>query len=60
MMTLGTIEERINQVLEEKRELFNTIFDEHGGAAKHVGLTQAEIFGLFHLRTPHGPLQAAS
>jgi SNF2 family DNA or RNA helicase len=60
MLTLGTIEERINQVLEEKRELFNTIFDEHGGAAKHVGLTQAEIFGLFHLRTPHGPLQAAS
>jgi SNF2 family DNA or RNA helicase len=60
MLTLSTIEERINQVLEEKRELFNAIFDEHGGAAKSVGLTQAEIFGLFKLRTPQGPLKAAS
>lgn len=60
MLTLQTIEERINQVLDEKRELFDSIFSEHGGATAAVGLTQSEIFGLFNLRTAKGPLKAAS
>ena len=60
MLTLGTIEERINQVLEEKRELFDTIFSRAGTPSSNLGLTQAEIFGLFRLRTPHGPLRASA
>ena len=54
----GTIEERINQVLEEKREIFDTIFND---VAPHrqAGLTQAEIFGLFQLKCPSGPVRLA-
>lgn len=51
MLTLGTIEERINQVLEEKRQLFAAILDQ-ADAPRQLGLTQNEIFGLFNLRTP--------
>ena len=40
MLTLGTIEERINQVLEEKRELFDQIFSQHEGPRQNAGLTQ--------------------
>jgi SNF2 family DNA or RNA helicase len=57
MLAVGTVEERINQVLEEKRELFNMIFSEAGTPQK-TGLTQDEIFGLFDLRTPKGPIAA--
>jgi SNF2 family DNA or RNA helicase len=53
----GTIEERIDQVLREKREVFDTIFSE-SDAHKHSGLTQQQIFGLFKLRTPQGPMAA--
>jgi SNF2 family DNA or RNA helicase len=58
-LTIDTIEERINQVLEEKRELFDTIFT---GAESHrsLGFTQQEIFGLFKLRCPQGPIHAAA
>jgi SNF2 family DNA or RNA helicase len=51
MLTKDTIEERINQVLEEKRELFATIFSETG-TPRNVGLSQEEVFGLFDLRIP--------
>jgi SNF2 family DNA or RNA helicase len=51
MLTLGTIEERINHVLEEKRQLFATLID-HSDAPRHLGLTHDEIFGLFNLRIP--------
>jgi SNF2 family DNA or RNA helicase len=57
MLAVGAVEERINQVLEEKRELFNMIFSEAGSPQK-TGLTQDEIFGLFDLRTPKGPIAA--
>ena len=57
MLTLGTIEERINRILEEKRELFDTIFAHGGTVPSGIGLTQDEIFGLFDLRTPHGPIR---
>ena len=51
MLTLGTIEERIHQVLEEKRALFATIFSENR-LPQRLGLNQEEIFGLFQLRVP--------
>ena len=58
-MMLDTIEERINSILEEKRELFETIFS---GAASHgkLGLTQDEVFGLFDLKSSKGPIRAAA
>jgi SNF2 family DNA or RNA helicase len=54
-LTLSTIEERINQVLAEKRELFDTIFSD-AATPQTLGLTQQEIFGLFNLRCPHGTI----
>ena len=56
-LTMNTIEERINQVLREKRELFDAIFSD-ADQPKNLGLTQQEIFGLFNLRSPQGPLAA--
>ena len=49
MLTLGTIEERIERILQEKRELFDTIFSAAEGPAR-LGLSQDELFGLFNLR----------
>jgi SNF2 family DNA or RNA helicase len=57
-LTVDTIEQRINQVLTEKRELFDTIFTENAKPPK-LGLTQQEIFGLFKLRSPQGKLAVA-
>lgn len=48
-LTLDTIEQRIDAVLQQKRELFETIFSGHAGSSR-IGLTQEEIFGLFDLR----------
>jgi len=58
-LTQRTIEERIHQVLQEKRDLFDTIFSGHE-PHKHLGLTQHEIFGLFNLKCPGGPIHAAA
>lgn len=57
-LTVDTIEQRINVVLEQKRELFETIFS---GAVepKKLTLTQEEIFGLFDLRVTPGRARAA-
>ena len=46
-----TIEERIDRILQEKRELFDTIFSETDTPRKS-GLTHQEIFGLFDLKIP--------
>lgn len=55
----GTIEERIDRVLAEKRELFNEVFDtEH--ATRKLGLSRDEIFGLFNLRFPEPKPEAAA
>ena len=43
----NTIEQRINQVLEEKRELFDTIFSD-AQQHLHLGLTQQELFWAVH------------
>ena len=59
MLAMGTIEERINQVLEHKRELFNSILGQPGAHAD-LRLTQEQIFGLFNLRTPKGPIKAVA
>lgn len=56
MLAMETIEERINEVLEHKREMFNTVFSETGSPSS-TGLTHDEIFGLFKLRTPKGPIR---
>ncbi len=51
MMAAGTIEQRIHDVLEQKRELFNQLFAETA-APRTIGLSQDEIFGLFNLKHP--------
>jgi SNF2 family DNA or RNA helicase len=58
-LSLGTIEERIDQVLREKRELFDTIFSDVE-PQQNLGLSQQEIFGLFKLRSPSGPIKFAA
>src|SRR5262249_32779650 len=58
-LTLQTIEERIDQVLREKREIFDTIFNDVEPPPAS-GLTQQEIFGLFKLRCPSGPIDVAA
>jgi SNF2 family DNA or RNA helicase len=54
-VSCGTIEERIDQILTQKRELFQTILAD-ADAPVSMGLTQSEIFGLFDLRVPGGRL----
>lgn len=58
MMAADTIEQRIHEVLEQKRELFNQLFAE-AGAPRAAGLSQDEIFGLFNLSIPKPVKQAA-
>jgi SNF2 family DNA or RNA helicase len=58
-LVLDTIEERIDRILQEKRELFESVFSDARGH-RHLGLTQAEIFGLFDLKSPRGPIDLAA
>ncbi|MDB4533432.1 DEAD/DEAH box helicase [Vicingaceae bacterium] len=59
MLTLNTIEERINEVLEQKRELFRSILSETG-PSQRAGLSREDVFGLFDLRiTPPAKPNAA-
>ena len=46
-------------MLQEKRELFDTIFSGAGGP-QQLGLTQEELFGLFRLKCPGGPIDVAA
>ncbi len=48
-MSLSTIEERIDQILRDKREIFSTIFSDVAPHQK-MGLSRKEIFGLFDLQ----------
>lgn len=57
-LATGTIEERINRVLEEKRELFNAVFA--GTSTGKLSLSRDEIFGLFDLRFPCTGADAAA
>ena len=47
-VTPGTIEQRIDDILREKRALMQTILDNRDGPSQ-TGLSQEEIFGLFDL-----------
>jgi len=46
-------------VLQEKRELFDAIFAD-SAPQRSGGLSQQEIFGLFDLKGPQGPIGAAA
>jgi len=58
-LTAGTIEERINRILEEKRELFHAVFDSSEGPKK-IGWNRDELFGLFNLQFPDESLDDAA
>ena len=58
-LMLDTIEERIDRILQEKRELFEVIFSGAEGRRK-LGLTQDELFGLFKLKCPAAPIDVAA
>ncbi|MBI5016772.1 MAG: DEAD/DEAH box helicase [Deltaproteobacteria bacterium] len=55
----NTIEERIDQKLREKRELFQEVVDDVSLDLK-VALTQEELFGLFGLPAPHAGSRSGS
>ncbi|MEM1069700.1 MAG: DEAD/DEAH box helicase [Planctomycetota bacterium] len=54
MMAMNTIEQRIASVLDQKREMFDTLFGDRTGSPRGGGLSRDEIFGLFDLRAPCG------
>jgi len=58
-LVLDTIEERIDRILQEKRELFDVVL---AGAERQgkLSLTQDELFGLFELKGPDGPVRMAA
>ncbi len=58
-LMLETIEERIDRILQEKRELFDTIFSGAEGHRK-MGLTGEELFGLFKLKCPGAGIDVAA
>lgn len=49
-----TIEERIDRVLREKRELFASVLGEGDNLNRSLSLNASEIFGLFELKARHG------
>ncbi len=59
MMMAGTIEQRIHEILEAKRELFNEILSTDAQPTNR-GLSRDEIFGLFNLCTPQGKIKVPS
>ncbi len=58
-LALDTIEERIEAILAQKRELFEIILSGAEGGAK-LGLSEAELFGLFNLQVPGAIVPAAA
>jgi SNF2 family DNA or RNA helicase len=58
-LMLNTIEERIDHILQTKRELFDTIFSD-AAAHQKLGLTQEELFGLFQIKCPTAPIDKAA
>lgn len=50
-LMMDTIEQRINQILERKRELFGAVFGETIESPSS-GLSREEVFALFDLATP--------
>lgn len=54
MLAMNTIEERIANVLAQKREMFDALFADSEAPKSGGGLSRDEIFGLFDLRAPCG------
>jgi non-specific serine/threonine protein kinase len=50
LITQGTVEERIQRILEEKRELFNEVVGEISDEGLTRLLNEKELFGLFGLQ----------
>ena len=50
-LTIGTVEERIDEVLRKKRALFDEIISSQRHEA-NLGLSATEIVNLFELRRP--------
>ena len=48
-MLFRSIEGRIAEVLERKRQLFNDLIEQNGPPSS-MGLTEEDIFGLFDIR----------
>jgi len=51
-LVANTIEERIDKVLQGKREIFEEIMSGARGLNHSTGMSQEEIFGLFNLKVP--------
>lgn len=58
-LTAGTIEQRINEILERKRELFDEVFGD-AITAPSRGLSREEVFSLFDLQSRGGPHLSAA
>lgn len=59
MIAAGTIEQRIDEVLCQKRELFASVF-ESDAAPQSYGLSRNELLSLFDLQSPEGPVADAA
>ena len=59
MTVAGTIEQRIDEVLAQKRELFASVFD-RGQAPQSYGLSREELLSLFDLHSPAGRVRDAA
>ncbi|MDR2170460.1 MAG: DEAD/DEAH box helicase [Planctomycetaceae bacterium] len=58
-ISVDTVEERIDRVLREKRELSELILSGARGFNMSTGLNQEDIFGLFNLKIPQKKKPAA-
>ena len=58
-LTIGTIEQRINEILEKKRELFDTVFGASISTPRS-GLSRDEVFSLFDLRPADNEIHDAA
>ncbi|MCI0333289.1 MAG: DEAD/DEAH box helicase [Planctomycetes bacterium] len=58
-LAVNTIEQRINEILERKRELFDSVFNE-SVASPRGGLSREEVFSLFNLADPGQDVTAAA
>ncbi len=55
----ATIEQRIDKVLEDKRDLFNSIFN-NDAPPRRLSFTKRDLMGLFNLCTANGPISEAA
>jgi SNF2 family DNA or RNA helicase len=58
-LTIGTIEQRINEILEKKRELFDSVFGASISTPRS-GLSREEVFSLFDLRPADNEIHDAA